>query len=129
MYSDQTADMVVFKHTSFYASRIHWFDQLKKPHEQAADTAAPVEEANMSGTKTAPICILIPQTTAAKPEHHKIHPGKHIFMNSTFTAQQNLNINTNTTGSCRNRWREAGKQKWSIGAIAQAYICAVMESL
>lgn len=75
--------------------------------KQAADTAAPVEEANMSGTKTAPICILIPHTAAAKPEHHKIHPAKHIFMNSgavtTFTAQQNLNINTNTTGSFRNR--------------------------
>lgn len=93
--------------TSFYASRIHWFDQLEKPHEQAADTASHVEEANMSGTKTAPICILIPQTAAAKPEHHKIHPGKHIFMNSgavtTFTAQQNLNINTNTNRSFRNR--------------------------
>lgn len=99
--------MVVFKHTSFYASRIHWFDQLKKLHEQAADTAAPVEEANMSGTKTAPICVLIPQTSAAKPEHHKIHPGKYISINSgavaTFTAQQNLNINTNPTGSFRNR--------------------------
>lgn len=96
--------MVVFKHTgtSFYASRIHCFDQLKKPHEQAG----PFDEANISATKTAPICVLIPQTAAAKPEHHKIHPRKHIFMNSgavtTFTAQQNLNINTNTTGSYRN---------------------------
>lgn len=94
--------MVVFKHTSFYASRIHWFVQLRKPHKQAADAAAPVEEANMSGTKTAPICVLIPQTAAAKPEHHKIHPGKHIFMNSggvpTFTAQQNLNITQTQPG-------------------------------
>lgn len=77
--------------------------RVKKPREQAA----PVEEANMSGTKTAPICVLIPQTAAAKAEHHKIHTGKHIFMNSgtvaTFTGQQNLNINANTTLSFRNR--------------------------
>lgn len=30
----------------------------------------------MSGTKTAPTCAVIPQTVAAKPEHHKIHLGK-----------------------------------------------------